>query len=532
MRVTLGFPPSIRLPNSVYVSLPSLAGALGRAGHRVRCVDLNLESAQRFLTEDRVERYLRIARDRGAVLTEIEPVLRRSPDSIRLLRDPARSFDQEKFRTAFWTVGDALSFFYHLDPIVSPFRERFAADMIELQESDPWTPQRDLYDEGLLERRRPSLHVSLGGPLLNVHPERWIDGGWIFRWVDSLCLGDGETAIGELVEAIERRRGLDEVRNLVGRDAGGSVRRNTPTPYLEDLDELAPPDFRAVDMSRFLTPEPLFPLKTSRGCYWGKCTFCCIGWRENYRMASPEILRRNARLLARSYGARYVNVIDSTIPPASARHLAEVVRDEGLGLYWSAGFKSAKHLLDRDYVRRLGEGGCRSAQMRLESANQDILDLMEKGFELADVPRILDNFREADISTELLWFIGFPRETRADVRRTIEFLHAHRHRFGLSAFVGDYQLHPDTEVFARPRDFGVTIRGQENGYVRYDVDRGLTQEEVGTLKRLLAPTNNRTLMCNGSYLLHLVQSGLEDRGLARPLNVAPEAVELLERARA
>jgi radical SAM superfamily enzyme YgiQ (UPF0313 family) len=266
---------------------------------------------------------------------------------------------------------------------------------------------------------------------------------------------------------------------------------------------------------------------TSRGCYWGRCTFCGLGWRENYRSASPATIARHVDDLATRWGARYVQVFDSSLPPHGGRVLAEAIRDCGAPIRWCAGFKFATHLLDAGYARVLHDGGCRSAQMGFESANQDILDLMDKGFELADVPAILRNFHEAGISTELLWFIGFPGETREHVLRTVRFLKEHERLFEFAAFVGDWRLHPDTIVFARPQDFGVRITGSDNDASTYELERGLSTAETRELKRMFAPTNNRTLLCSGIYFPHLVENGRLRREFHQPFAVPPSALAFL-----
>ena len=129
MRSVVVFPPSLCLPNQVYFSLPTLVGALRAAGHTARAIDLNLEACHLFLTRERVERYLEVAQRAGADLTTIEPKLRNTPAALRTLRDPVEYWDGPRFRDAFWTVGDALTFFYQLDPVISPFRPSFVADM-------------------------------------------------------------------------------------------------------------------------------------------------------------------------------------------------------------------------------------------------------------------------------------------------------------------------------------------------------------------------------------------------------------------
>ena len=562
MRATIVFPPSICLPNQMYYSLPMLAGALRRGGHDARVVDLNLLAADLLLTDERADRYLELGRGQverlkraGDVagwrflddsLRRVESDVRRSPESKAVLRDPERYFEPTRFRNAFWNVVEALGFFYQLDPIISPHRDRFAADMIEHQRRDPWSVMTDLVDERLLDEvldgdpgmvgislafpeqaveavrlarrvktRSKGVHVCLGGPLVSLYPDKWLGDGWIFDFVDSVCIGDGETTIVELCDAIADDVSLDGVTNLATRDRHGRVRRPDET-NLSAMDDLPLPDFDSFDMSTYFTPRPIYPFMTSRGCYWGRCTFCSIGWRENFRMASVEKIETDLAHLTSRYGARYLQVNDSSLPPRSARRLADAVAASGRSVDWVAGMKFDRALLDADYCRSLRRGGARSLMLGFESASQRVIDRMDKGFQVEQVPRMLANLREAGISAELLWFVGFPGEQPREALDTTRFLHSHRHLFGLSAFVSEYQLHPDTMIYERPREFGVTVTGQHNGVCSYRVDSGLQMDDLVELKRELDPTNNRTLICNGSHLLHLAETGLDLSRLARP----------------
>jgi radical SAM superfamily enzyme YgiQ (UPF0313 family) len=286
------------------------------------------------------------------------------------------------------------------------------------------------------------------------------------------------------------------------------------------------PDYGAVDMHRFFAPHPIYPVILSRGCYWGECSFCSYGWRVPYRVSSEEQIRKLARHVSRTFGGRYVQLHDSSVPPEAARMFCEAVADEGLGLVWTGEMKFDRAFLDPEYCRTLGRGGCRSILMGLESANPRILKLMRKGFLLEEVPRMLANLRENGVSTELLWFIGFPTETREDVLRTVQWLVEHRELYGMTSFVGNFGLHPDADVYAHPGDYGITISGHQNGYGCYVAESGMMQEEALELTGMLAHTNNRTLAVNGSQLLHLDVSGLDLTGLARPMSVPPEVVRM------
>jgi radical SAM superfamily enzyme YgiQ (UPF0313 family) len=570
MRVSLAFPPSLCLPNQVYYALPLLAGALRRAGHAPRCVDLNLVCADRLLEPATAETIIDAARGlaratRTAGNRRFADEIDRHVDSnaalARLgrrfkqqLRDPLQFYDQRAFHDGFWSIVDILAAFYGLDPTVSPFLPDFRRRVQDNQRRDSWTVMTHLYEHGLLDevlagdpeligvclafpeqavetvrllrrlrQRAPHVPICVGGPLLTGFADVWLEDGWLLDHCDFVCIGDGERTIVELCDALLGRRGLDAVTNLGWRDRDGRLHRPTHR-HLEPMDEMPEPDFDACDLARSFLPEPIYPLMLSRGCYWGKCTFCSIGWRENYRMASKSKIRADVQAVVRR-GGRFVQLQDSSVPPAAAKNLASVLREDGLDVTWVSGMKFERCLVDADFCNHLGgAGGCRSLLMGFEAADQRLLDLMQKGYRLEDLPAMLANLRAAGISVEMLWFIGFPTQSRADVAATARWLVEHRADYGMTAFVGDYFLHPDTEVFDRPDDFGLRIVGQDNDRMLYEVAAGMQPAEAALLKRLLAGNNNRTLTCNGSHLPHLSVSGIDLTTLARPMRL-PAAAE-------
>lgn len=569
LRSVIVFPPSLCLPNTIYYALPVLAGALRDAGYPSRIVDLNLLAADRFLESRRTRRFLDLARTQVDLLRKsgqkagasrmeraidtAEPKVSRAPESKRILRDPVRFFDPPSFREAFWNVVDALAFFYQMDPLVSPHRPTFFEDLVDYQTRDPWTPLVELYEEDLLpevlrdepalvaislafpeqsleafrfarkvKAKSPGTHVCIGGPLLTQHSETFLRDGKILEWVDSVCIGDGEQTIVDVVRALDGRIGLDAVTNLVWRDGAQVIRRNTVPAKLASLSEAPLPEFGSLDTSLAFTPEPIWPLMLSRGCYWGRCTFCSIGWRENYRRGFEDEIRRDVRNLVRNHGARWVQIQDSSVPPRLASILAEIIRDERLEVTWTGGMKPESCFLEKKYCEDLYSGGCRSLLMGMESANQTILDRMDKGYAIDSLSLMLNNLRQSGISAEMLWFVGFPGETREQALNTVEWLYRHRDEFGLNAFVGEYLLHPDTIVYERPGDFGIIPDSIQNDTVHYRALVGMQPEELHRMEVMLGRMNNRTLVCNGSHLPHLAERGLDVSGIARASIVPPE----------
>ncbi|MFH2000928.1 MAG: radical SAM protein [Planctomycetota bacterium] len=571
MRITLVFPSSLCYPNPIYYALPVLAGALVREGHSVRQVDLNVLAADRLLTREGSERILTEAykilkaqaSTMGAaqpsplesMIRKNEPGLLGAPRCKEDLRNPEAYLDPARFRTAFHTVMEALNFCYLLDPIIPVFSGTFIRDILAHQQADPWTPLRDLHDEFLIDevlrndpemigitvpfyeqvaqsislaaklrRRKKDLHICFGGILLHYYPEKWLENGWIFRFADSIVVGGGETAIVELAEALEGKRGLDEVRNLVYLDGERKIRRNNEEPFLENMDLIPVPDFDSADLSLYLTPEPIYPVMTSRGCYWGQCAFCSSSSYKGFRVASKEKVRTDMLALSRRHGARYVMVQDSGITPRSAMDLARIIKEESLPVNWVSAMRIEKIFLNKAHCRELAEGGCRTLMLGFESSSQRLLDLMNKGYDIRDLPAMLDNLKEAGISSELLWFLGFPTETRAEVLGTARFLVENRKRFGMAVFVGGFALYQDTILFEKRDAFGIDLEVAANGLCRYRTKTGMNEEEKAELARIFGPTSNLILSCNGAHLPHLVENGLDLSGIENPMFIPEEAV--------
>ena len=173
------------------------------------------------------------------------------------------------------------------------------------------------------------------------------------------------------------------------------------------------------------------------------------------------------------------------------------------------------HILDQGVVKddRTGTGTLSvfGYQMRID---------LTQGFPLLTTKKL----HLRSIIYELLWFLGFPTETRQEVLRTARYLMDHRPLFGLASFVGSYELHPDTRIHDFPEDYGVTLLGEREGRYLYTVETGMGMEEKDHLTRLFASTENRNLACNGAHLPHLVERGLDLSDIEHPMRIPEEVI--------
>ncbi|PWB76768.1 MAG: hypothetical protein C3F15_04520 [Holophagae bacterium] len=186
-------------------------------------------------------------------------------------------------------------------------------------------------------------HVIWGGVHPTICPEDCIPHA------DSVCVGEGELPLLDLVRAVRDRLPVETIPNLWVR-RGGEVWRNLPRPLIQDLDSLpyatlAEGDMAVVEGNRIRPGNPsednaLYRIFASRGCPFG-CAFC---YNSQYR----QIYRG----LGRYHRSRSVASVLAELEAARARlpRLRRVRFDDDSFVFPPAWVEE----LARDYPRRVG----------------------------------------------------------------------------------------------------------------------------------------------------------------------------------
>lgn len=308
----------------------------------------------------------------------------------------------------------------------------------------------------IVREQRPDVRITMGGNFATRMVSRWQERHPFFDLIDNFVLYEGEEALPALCERDLSGRNID-VPGLVESTPSGALRRTDPVPV--DLDKPVTPDFTDLPLDRYFAPGPILPLLASRSCMW-HCAFCSIPFASNkFRMRSTSSIVRDMEHLAAIHHTRYFMFVDEIM---TIRTLRELARDLPEGrFYWYGETRFAPGLND-DLAHKLRRSGCRRLDLGLESFNQRVLDLMQKGTSVSYIPNNLYSLMRGRVPFHLFVIIGFPGETAEEARHTIDFATASvkqaREEFGIeyctwaaSPFVLD-MLSP---VGENPEAFGV-----------------------------------------------------------------------------
>ena len=519
MKSLLIFPPDW-LPSEPYLSLPSLAAVLRPAGHDVSQLDVNVEMYDLFFSTRFLQHVAqRIASELGHLQHEQkERALDEEEQELmkRLLTCTPELFQQfstdvEKAKeilrsNAFYDIDQLewatnclhetmalVSLAYYPAQICFPpietdivYKPFMSSEILEAVDDDQINIYRDVYRmliRPVMERERPAMvgisvvqqkqliatftfckmikeefpatHITLGGNIItrirDTLPE--IEGLW--QWFDSAVVYEGESAYLQLTEAVKSGGDFAKLPNLIYKDESG-IHVNKEV-CAETLSELPPPDFDGLPLEKYFVPHLILPYLATRGCYYGRCTFCdhFQGYVEGFRTKQVDQITEEIKFLKDKYGTRFFHFTDESYPPALFQKLSRKLIDDKLDIAWTTHMRFEESLLDEQVWQDVGESGCKYLHFGYESGNQRVLKLMDKSTKLDAIETNLRMSSEAGIWNHLMGFFGFPGETNEeadDSKAFVEKNSAHIHSLGFMTFVlGKY-----SPIAFEPEKYGVS----------------------------------------------------------------------------
>jgi len=231
-----------------------------------------------------------------------------------------------------------------------------------------------------IKSQLPEVLAVFGGPHPTFFPEVLDAEG-----VDGVCVGEGEYATLDLLNALQEQRELLDIANWRWKKPSGETVVNALRPLLSsaELDALPFPDrelvYRAHPPS---SRRKIRPFITGRGCPYN-CSFCFNkAFAELYAGNGARTRRRSVDNVLREiggvrdrYGLDFVTFFDDTF--ILNRKWLEEFADKypaKIGLPWWA--QARADLLTEERVRFLRRAGCTSVSFGLESGSDEARNIL------------------------------------------------------------------------------------------------------------------------------------------------------------
>jgi anaerobic magnesium-protoporphyrin IX monomethyl ester cyclase len=516
MKLMLIAPP-VWTPTMPHLALPSLTAYLRQTGVNVQQRDLNIEAFDHVLTRDFVLSSLgRVAERRPSYVhpqsesrvrhigraiapaaldwaRSTGPSLANEVESAKALIKSQAFFDGARSRPAFETLMGALQLaslpYFPASLSMHTYTSQYRHDssralLAAVRDQDSnvfvrlferlimpdvlrWQPEvigisipsvhqviAALTLASLVRQSGLRTHVTVGGPMITLWRELLPRVPQMFELFDSAVVFDGEEPLLRLCEAVDAGAGLDRVPNLIYRD--GSVVRTNERVVPHRLSDMPTPDFDGLPLDKYLVPELVLPLATSRGCYHGRCSFCNVGYGEvvTFSRMPGNLALEQVTSVAAKHGSRHVFLVDEAITPRVARDISHGLLRLGSAVRWAscARFEPA---FTSGLLQTMADGGCQMLLFGLETGSPSVAERMAKRTRLDVTRRVLGDSARAGIANHVFLFFGFPGESIEDAQATADFVYENgRHIHSTS--VGTFLLQRYAQAHSEPAVFGIT----------------------------------------------------------------------------
>jgi radical SAM superfamily enzyme YgiQ (UPF0313 family) len=293
--------------------------------------------------------------------------------------------------------------------------------------SQDWPEIRRLI--GLVRRRRPGIPIIAGGEHVTAVREFTLE---TTPEIDACVLGEGEETLVEIADAIDRGKKLDSVAGMLVRNGDG-FRFTEPRGRIRQVDEIPTPAWDLVPIRTYLDHGLGYgvhrgrsmPMLATRGCPY-QCTFCSNPemWTTRWYPRDPAAVLDEIESYHREYDATNFDFYDLTaiVKREWILDFTRMILERGLGVTWQLPSGTRSEAIDEEVSRRLYASGCRNMSYAPESGSPAVLKRIKKVVKLDRLEASIRGAVRSGLNVKLNIIMGFPDETREELRATIRFL--------------------------------------------------------------------------------------------------------------
>jgi len=322
------------------------------------------------------------------------------------------------------TVSDLKS---HLQKLLRDFQP----DMVGLRALSLFQKQFSLIASVVREHSPQSILMG-GGPYVSASYNDILKKGLI----DVAVIEEGEITFIELIKHYTETNA--KPLNLAGTAIlldDDEVKLNSKRPLIQDLDSIPYPDYSKINLSdyaglsnhAFQSADKCAFIYSSRGCPY-RCYYCHEALVKTVRRRSPENVFKEMKQHYHERGLRNFVFVDDifNVPKRTGKAILKQVIDKmpGVSLNFPNGLRADQ--LDDEFLDLLEEAGTVHMALAVETASPRVQKVVGKNLKIERARYMIDNASKRFI-TCVFFMMGFPSETKEEVRETIAFASELKH---------------------------------------------------------------------------------------------------------
>lgn len=302
--------------------------------------------------------------------------------------------------------------------------EQFQPNLIVVDTSTP-SIYSDIKISEQIKNKFSNTFIILVGTHPSALPEQTLN---ISNKIDAVAVGEYDYIIRDLAAELQNNQTLSKVRGLVYRNENRII-INSAREKIEDLDALP---FVSSVYKKHLNYKnyffaaanyPMIMIITGRGCPF-KCFFCVypqVFHSRKYRVRSPENIVDEFEYIIENYpDVREIGIEDDCFSGNrnNVKKVCELLIFRKIKIKW---YCNVRGDLDYDILNLMKKAGCRLVTVGFESANQNILNNMNKGEKIECYYQFAAAAKKAGVLVHGCIMTGNPGDTKETLKQGYEF---------------------------------------------------------------------------------------------------------------
>ncbi len=345
---------------------------------------------------------------------------------------------------------------------------------------------KQIFDVNRFLKSKFDFFSLMGGPHVTFVPDCVKDPA-----IDAICLGEGEGAIVELLDTLQKGDDWRGIRNLAWSNGDGEIHRNPLRPLVNDLNALGFPDRSVI-----YDAQPLYRnsgrkvVLTQRGCPM-MCSFCFHhAWKGKvYGAKNSEYVRKRTvshvieevQRMREQYPLHFVHFLDDIfnirgdwLSEFSDRWPKEV------GLPFDVILMA--NMTKEEHIRQLKHAGCVYARIAFEAANDWVRNtVFRKNTERAQLTNAAGWIKKHGIRLGSLNMLGAPGGTLEDDFDTVKLNVECKVDHPLCSIVQPY---PEFELNEITKQLGIAVASYDDFPAQFNRDATIEVKDKAAIESL------------------------------------------------
>ena len=293
---------------------------------------------------------------------------------------------------------------------------------------------------GVAKKVSPDITTVLGGPHYTTFARETLES---YPEVDLVVRGEGEQTLAEVVDSLNGRIDISDVKGISFRNNGKVV--TTPDrPLIENLDDLPFPgyDFVEKHLKRYHfsmmagSKAPYTLIEASRGCTHD-CSFCsqCAFWHQKWRPKSAKRIADEFEYCYNRFGSRFFWLTDDNLGLGPrTREICDEIQKKGIAedIFWFMQARSDDIVRHKDILPILRKAGMKYMLAGVESNSPQTLKSFNKGIEPSMSREAIRLLKRSGIFAQATLIIGEKEDSHESI-------------LALQTFVNE--IDPDLAIF-------------------------------------------------------------------------------------